>query len=96
MTDDAPDAALRFLTLADAAEVLNVEVADVHALVTSGELPAIRVGKAGQWRIERVVLEGYIDAMYEENRRRTLWEQSDFGNIPELSGGTVIRPGRPS
>ncbi|TAM67510.1 MAG: DNA-binding protein [Microbacteriaceae bacterium] len=92
MSADNPDAVGRFLTVADAAEILNVEAADVMALVRSGELPAIRVGTAGQWRVERAVLETYIEAMYEEARRRSLWEQSDFANIPELSGGRIIRP----
>jgi excisionase family DNA binding protein len=92
MSADTPDAVGRFLTVADTAEILNVEVADVMALVRSGELPAIRVGAAGQWRIERAVLETYIEAMYEEARRRALWEGSDFANIPELSGGRIIKP----
>lgn len=89
MTDVPPDVA-RFLTVADTAEVLSLATDDVVALVESGELPAIRVG--GHWRVERKVLEGYIDAMYEESRRRALWQQSDFANLPELSGGTIIRP----
>ncbi|WP_308468178.1 helix-turn-helix domain-containing protein [Rathayibacter soli] len=92
MSADNPDAVGRFLTVADTAEILNVEAADVMALVRSGELPAIRVGGSGQWRVERAVLETYIEAMYEEARRRSLWEQSDFANIPELSGGRIIRP----
>lgn len=87
MTESA-DASARFLSLADTAEILSVEASDVTALVTSGQLPAIRVG--GRWRVERTVLEAYIDAMYEESRRRALWAQSDFANLPELSGGTII------
>jgi DNA binding domain, excisionase family len=89
MTDSA-DVSARFLTLADTAEILAVEASDVMSLVTSGELPAIRVG--GRWRVERTVLEAYIEAMYEESRRRALWAQSDFANLPELSGGTIIQP----
>ena len=49
-------------------------------------------GGAGVWRVERIVLESFIEAKYEEARRMALWQQSDFGNIPELSGGTIIRP----
>lgn len=79
----------RFLTLADTAEILNVTIEDALALVRSAELPAIRVGHQGPWRVERQVLESYIEAMYEESRRRSLWEQSDFGNIPELA---VVAP----
>jgi excisionase family DNA binding protein len=96
MSTEAPEPLGRFLTVADTAEILNVAPADVLALVRSSELPAIRVGSTGKWRIERSVLESYIEAMYEESRRRSLWEQSDFASIPELSGGTVIRPaGKP-
>ena len=54
----------RFLTLADVAEVLNVSAAQAYALVRSGELPAIKVGGRGQWRIESTVLEEYISRMY--------------------------------
>lgn len=91
MSADIPESLGRFLTVADTAEILNVLPADVLTLLHSGELPAIRVGAAGKWRIERIVLESYIEAMYEESRRRSLWQQSDFANIPELSGGTIIR-----
>ena len=91
MAPDSPDALGRFLTVADAAELLNVQAADVQALVKSGELPAIRIGDSGKWRIERIVLEAYIEALYEESRRRSLWEQSDFASIPELSAGQPRR-----
>ncbi|MDQ1575143.1 MAG: hypothetical protein QOH55_293 [Microbacteriaceae bacterium] len=82
----------RFLTLADTAEILSITPEDALSLVQSGELPAIRIGSARQWRVERVVLETYIQAMYEESRRRSLWQGSDFANIPELSGGRILRP----
>jgi excisionase family DNA binding protein len=92
MNAETPDDVGRFLTVADTAEILNVDAKDVLALLRTGELPAIQVGKSAQWRIERVVLETYIEAMYEEARRKALWEQSDFANIPELSGGRIIKP----
>ena len=74
----------RFLTLADTAEVLNISAGQAYALVRSGELPAIKIGGSGQWRVERDVLEGYIAGKYEENRRRNLWNQAEFADIPEL------------
>lgn len=58
----------RFLTLADVAEVLNVSSAQAYALVRSGELPAIKVGGRGQWRVESAKLEEYIQAGYERTR----------------------------
>jgi len=35
-------------------------------MVRSGELPAIKVGGRGQWRIERAKLEDYIARKYSE------------------------------
>lgn len=93
MTDSAPsDSVGRFLTLADTAEILSISAAAALDLVRTGELPAIKIGARGAWRVERVVLESYIESKYEEARRMSLWQQSDFANIPELSGGTIIRP----
>ncbi|TFD01884.1 DNA-binding protein [Cryobacterium sinapicolor] len=104
---EAASAVGRFLTLADTAEILSLTAAEVLELVRTGELPAIRLGTrgtpaggaamigsggAGVWRVERIVLESFIEAKYEEARRMSLWQESDFGNIPELSGGTIIRP----
>jgi len=74
----------RFLTLADTAEILAISVSQAYALVRSGELPAIKIGGNGHWRVERTVLDGYIEGKYEENRRRNLWNQSQFADIPEL------------
>lgn len=58
----------RFLQLADVAEVLNISAAQVYALVRSGDLPAIKIGGRGQWRVEASELESYIARMYEETR----------------------------
>lgn len=74
----------RFLTLADTAEELSISVGQAYALVRSGELPAIKIGGNGHWRIERTMLQAYIDGKYEENRRRNLWNQSQFADLPEL------------
>ncbi len=80
-----PEGLGRFLTLADTAELLNITARQAYALVRSGELPAIKIGSSGQWRIERAVLESYIAAMYEETRRMTLWHQSDLASVTELT-----------
>ncbi len=74
----------RFLTIADTAEVLNVSVSHAYSLVRSGELPAMRIGSRGQWRIEKDVLESYIEAKYEEVRRASLWNQSDYANVTDF------------
>jgi excisionase family DNA binding protein len=60
--------AKRFLLLADVAEVLNISAAQTYALVRSGELPAIKVGGRGQWRVEESELETYIQRMYQQTR----------------------------
>lgn len=59
-----PPSSPRFLTLADVAEVLNVTVRQVYALVRSGELRGIQIGGRGQWRIENDQLEDYIARQY--------------------------------
>jgi excisionase family DNA binding protein len=56
----------RFLLMADVAEELNVSPSQVYHMVRSGELPAIKVGGRGQWRIERKKLEEYIERQYEK------------------------------
>jgi excisionase family DNA binding protein len=58
----------RFLTLADVAEVLNTSSAQVYALVRRGDLPAIKIGGRGQWRVEASQVEDYIARMYDEAR----------------------------
>ncbi len=56
----------RFLQLAEVAEVLNISSTQAYALVRNGDLPAIKVGGRGQWRVERSVLEDYIQRLYAE------------------------------
>ena len=56
----------RFLQLSDVADELAVSLSQVYHMVRSGELPAIKVGGRGQWRIERSKLEEYIARKYAE------------------------------
>ena len=62
------DSQLRFLTLADVAELLNVSASQAYALVRNGELPAIKIGGRGQWRVEQQMLERYIARMYQQTQ----------------------------
>lgn len=64
-----PSLSPRFLTLADVAEVLNVTVRQVYALVRTGDLRGIQIGGRGQWRIEAVELEDYISRQYARNEQ---------------------------
>ncbi len=82
----------RFLTLADTAELLNISARQAYSLVRSGELPAIKIGASRHWRIERSVLESYIDAKYEESRRIGLWHQAEYADLPEYSFDPRVRP----
>jgi excisionase family DNA binding protein len=66
----------RFLTLADVAEVLNTSSAQAYALVRRGDLPAIKIGGRGQWRVEATQLEAYIERMYAQ--ARTFVDQHPF------------------
>ncbi len=58
----------RFLQLTEVSEVLSISSAQAYALVRSGELPAIKVGGRGQWRVEASELESYIARMYTVTR----------------------------
>ena len=70
----------RFLTVAEAAELLKVSASDVHELIDSGELQAFRVGKRGPWRIEHEILELFIAALYEDSRRCAMWNNSSLAS----------------
>ena len=74
-------AAERFLQLTDVAEILNISSSQTYALVRSGELPAIKIGGRGQWRVERSALEDYIQRCYAETRA--------FVNAHPLTGGEL-------
>ena len=86
MVDDAVDqfGVQRFVTAVEAAELLRVEVADVHTLIRSGELAALRVGNRGPWRIEASVLEEFIAQQYELARREAAFRNGAFANISVL------------
>ncbi len=58
----------RFLQLADVAEVLNISASQTYALVRNGDLPAIKIGGRGQWRVESSALEDYITRCYAETK----------------------------
>jgi excisionase family DNA binding protein len=69
--DDSPGSErieARFLTLEDVATYLNVSVPQAYALVRSGDLPAIKIGGRGVWRVDRRQLEAFIERKHEETR----------------------------
>jgi excisionase family DNA binding protein len=71
----------RFLQLADVAEVLNCSAAQAYALVRRGELPAIKIGGRGQWRVEASALEEFIARKYAETR--DFVDQHPFGRLED-------------
>jgi len=82
----------RFLTLADVAELLNISAAQTYALVRSGDLPAIKVGGRGQWRVEASELEAYIQRMYAQTR--DFVESHPFGGPDDAAlGDSGLGPG---
>jgi len=56
----------RFMKMEEVAEELATTVSQVYHMVRSGELPGIKIGGRGQWRIERAKLEEYISQKYAE------------------------------
>lgn len=67
-TEQKPAQSMRFLTLQQVCEELNVQRTTAMWLIKSRELAAIQVGGRGQWRIERAKLEEYIATAYERAR----------------------------
>jgi excisionase family DNA binding protein len=68
MDDELPAPLLK---PADVARVLNVTVTQVYTLMRSGDLPALKIGKKGVWRVSRDTLEAYLADLEAEARRRT-------------------------
>ncbi|MEV0289822.1 MULTISPECIES: helix-turn-helix domain-containing protein [unclassified Kribbella] len=73
----------RFLQLADVAEVLNISANQVYALVRRGDIPAVKIGGRGQWRVEASELEKYIERLYTETRE--FIDAHPFGEDAEQS-----------
>lgn len=59
----------RFLTLDDVAGELAISRSQAYALVRNGTLPAMKVGGRGQWRVERVRLEQWIEQAHADTSR---------------------------
>ena len=48
---------------------LAISGSQTYALVRSGDLPAIKIGGRGQWRVERTALEEYIVRIYTDTKQ---------------------------
>ncbi len=67
----AADLPAPLLKPAEVARVLNVTVTQVYTLMRSGDLPALKIGKKGVWRVSRETLEAYLADLEAEARQRT-------------------------
>jgi excisionase family DNA binding protein len=61
---------LRFLTIEQAADELNVKASLVRGLIKTGELRGIQVGGRGVWRIGANDIEDYIAEAYRRTAER--------------------------
>ena len=67
MSSDQPR--VRFLTVAEVAEIMRVSKMTVYRLVHSGEMPAVRVGRS--FRVPQDALDHYLATAYIEHDRLT-------------------------
>lgn len=89
-TELEPTSPRRFLTLDHVAEELGITRAHAYAMVRRGEVPAIKIGGGGHWRIERSALEQYIVVAYEAARALV------GAGLPSRSAQDDSRGARPS
>lgn len=54
----------KFAPLEYVMDELSISKSQAYALVRSGDLRAIQVGGRGQWRVDLVELEAYIERCY--------------------------------
>jgi excisionase family DNA binding protein len=80
------DVTPRFLRLSEVAEILNISESQVRALVTRGDLLGIQIGGRRQWRVERSVLEAYIQERYAEARRQAQDHPTEVADAIRDSG----------
>jgi excisionase family DNA binding protein len=60
----------RFLQPAEVADVLSITVSQVYTLMRSGQLPAVKIGKRGVWRVSVEALDAYIADLEREAEAR--------------------------
>ncbi len=67
--EDDPALAPRYLKLEDVASYLSVSVPQIYSLVRAGDLPAIKIGGRGVWRVDRNKLDAYLEELEEETAK---------------------------
>lgn len=86
-----PETPPRLFAPAQVAEMLQLPVDEVIALVLDGRLRGAKVGEPGRWRIEADSVDTYLDDQAEEARRIALWRESNAASFPELWGHGAVR-----
>jgi excisionase family DNA binding protein len=76
----------RLLTPAQVAEMLQLDVDEIVALVLDGRLRGAKVGSPAVWRVEAASVEDYLDDQAEDARLHALWRESNAASFPELWG----------
>jgi excisionase family DNA binding protein len=66
-------------TLPEAAEILNVSMSQIYALVRSGELPGMQVGGRLQWRVDPADLDAYIKEAKARTAQRIAQDPRSLG-----------------
>jgi excisionase family DNA binding protein len=77
---------VQFLTPAQVAELLSIEVDEVIALVLEGRLRGSQLGSPARWRVEAASLDEYLAEQAELARRMALWHQAQNASFPEVWG----------
>lgn len=67
----------RFMTLRQVAELLKCTEGQIYSLVRSGDLRGIQIGGRNQWRVERSMLEEYIERAYRRTAENLERPQND-------------------
>lgn len=80
----------RYLSIADVAEILQVDATDIHNLVQSGELASFRVGDRGPIRIELAQLNSFISHRYEAEQQILRLRQAEYSNVSDFTDGRLI------
>ncbi|UKA56937.1 helix-turn-helix domain-containing protein [Arthrobacter sp. FW306-2-2C-D06B] len=70
MSEPKPPPPLRFLTVEQTAEFLNVGQPLIRSLLKAGELRGIQIGGRNTWRIGLEDIQSYIDEAYRRTAAR--------------------------
>lgn len=80
----------RYLAPAQVAELLDIEVDEVIALLLDGRLAGAQLGSPAKWRIEATSLDAYLAEQTEEARRMALWREANAASFPEVWGRPTL------